>query len=56
MSKKANDLLTKEQSVAIENYIETLYEIQSSYSKKAFFKGCKLATSLLFETAIFKKA
>lgn len=43
LRKKAEELLTKEQSAAIEKYIETLYEIEYSFAKKAFFKGCEFA-------------
>lgn len=47
--KIANDLLTKEQSDAIEAYIDTLCEMQESFVKKAFFKGCRFATAFLIE-------
>ena len=53
--KKANELLTKEQSDMIEKYIEILYEIQSFFGKKAFFKGCEFAISFLFEAGNFEK-
>lgn len=53
--KKASELLTKEQSDMIEKYIEILYEIQSSFGKKAFFKGCEFTTSFLFEARNFDK-
>ena len=47
---KANNILTKEQKDAVESYTETLYDIQSSFVKKAFLKGCKYTASFLFET------
>lgn len=51
--KIANDLLTKKQRDAIEKYIDVLCEIQSSFVKKAFFKGCEFATSFLIEAGNF---
>ncbi|MBQ9071015.1 MAG: hypothetical protein IJY23_06700 [Clostridia bacterium] len=50
MHKAANELLTKEQSDAIEEYVDILCEIQCFFAKKAFFKGCEFTTSLFFET------
>ena len=55
MQKKANESLTKEQSDAIEKYIEVLYQIQGCYIKKAFFDGCEFATSFFFELGGFPK-
>ena len=52
LQKKASELLTKEQRYAVEKYIEALYESQSFYVKKAFFKGCKFATSFLIESVV----
>ena len=49
LHKAADELLTKEQSEAVEKYIDELLKIQNSLIRKAFFKGCKLAVSLLFE-------
>ncbi len=49
LRKRAGELLTNEQSAAFEKYIEALYEIQYSFVKKAFFKGCEFATSYLLE-------
>ncbi len=45
MHKTVNELLAKEQIDAIEKYIEALREIQESFVKKAFFKGCEFAMS-----------
>jgi len=49
MHKIANELLTEEQSDAIDKYIDTLCAIHSSFSKKAFLKGCQFATAFLLE-------
>ena len=53
MHQKANELLTKEQSDALEKCIEALYEAQSFCVKKAFFKGVKLAIAFFFEAGTF---
>lgn len=53
MYQKANELLTKEQSDALEKCIEALYETQSFCVKKAFFKGVKLAIAFFFEAGTF---
>ena len=50
-----NVLLTKEQNKAVEEYIEALYEIQSIFAKKAFFKGCEFATSFFLEALNLEK-
>ena len=55
MHKMVNELLTKEQIVATEKYIDALFEMQNSFAKKAFFKGCEFATSFLFEAGNFEK-
>ncbi len=55
MHEKANELLTKEQIDAIEKYIETLYDIQDFFGKKAFFRGCEFTTAFLFEVGDFGK-
>ena len=55
LQKIANVLLTKEQSEAVERYIDALYEIQSVFAKKAFFKGCEFATSFFLEALNFEK-
>lgn len=55
MHKAANELLTEEQRKVVEKYIEALYEIQSCFVKKAFFKGCEFTTSFLFEAGNFAK-
>ena len=55
MRKTADELLTREQSDAVEKYIEALYDIQISGNKKAFFKGCEFAISFLFEATNFER-
>ena len=49
------ELLTKEQNDAIEGYIDALFEIQESFVKKAFFKGCEFATAFLLEAGVWEK-
>ena len=53
MHKEAGKSLTKEQNDAIEKYVDILYEIQNSFVKKSFFKGCEFAISLLIEVYNF---
>lgn len=50
LHEKANALLNKEQQLAVEKYIEILYDGESIFIKKAFFKGFGLAVSLLFKS------
>ena len=50
-----NETLPKEQSEAIEKYIDSLYENQYCFAKKAFFKGCKFAVSFLLETGFCER-
>ena len=49
MHEAVNELLTKEQREAMESYIDSLCEIQNSFVKSAFFKGCEFAASFLIE-------
>lgn len=37
--------LSVDQSEALNSYIDILFEIQSTFIKKAFFNGCKFATA-----------
>ena len=53
MHRKASKALSETQSDTIEKYIELLYEIQYSFGKKAFCKGCEFAASFLLEARIF---
>ena len=55
MYEAANELLTKQQSEAVEKYIEAVYEAQGFFIKKAFFSGCEFATSFLLEAGNFIK-
>ena len=52
--KTINGLLTKEQSACVEEYIDTLLEIESLLVKKAFFKGCEFTASFLLEVGVWK--
>ena len=49
MYEAANELLTTEQLSAIENYVDKLCEINDSFAKKAFLKGCEFAASFFLE-------
>ncbi len=53
--KAVSDLLTNEQNEAMDKYIEALCEMQGSFVKKAFFKGCEFATSFLYSIGAFDK-
>ena len=53
MHETLNRLLTKEQDEALDKYVEAIYENQAHIIKKAFFKGCDFAMSLVFEARSF---
>ena len=53
MHEALGELLTKEQSTAVEAYVDALYEIEGCFVKKAFLKGCEFATSFFFEAGAF---
>ena len=44
-----NKLLSAEQSMAIDSYVDNLCELYCYDIKKAFLKGCEFATSFLLE-------
>ena len=46
---KAEAWLTEEQRAAVEEYAEALHDSHSLFVKKAFLKGCELATAFLIE-------
>ena len=47
--KKVNELLNKEQKVAVEKYVETLWDIEALFVKKAFLKGCEFGVNFILE-------
>lgn len=49
-----NEMLTPNQIEVLERHIEVVYEIQGLFIKKAFFKGCEFAISLLLEMGNLK--
>jgi len=53
LHKAINKALTAEQNETIEKYIEAFCDLQSSFVKKAFFKGCAFTVAFLFETFVF---
>ena len=55
LHKKASELLNGKQINAVEKHLEALCEIHAFFAKKAFFKGCELAISLLLEAGKFGK-
>ena len=54
LHEKANALLSKEQQVAVEQYVDALCDVEAIFVKKAFVKGCEFAVSFLLEAANFK--
>ncbi len=55
LNEKLNALLNDEQKDAVEKYVEALYDVNSVFVKKAFFKGCEFTVSFLFEAGNIKK-
>ena len=49
LHKAANALLDVKQQMAVEEYVETLSDLEALFVKKAFFKGCEFAVSFLLE-------
>ena len=48
-----NELLNKEQRDAVEEYVDSLFEMLSFSIKKAFIKGCEFSVSFLLESGKF---
>lgn len=55
LHEKANVLLNKDQRDAVEKYIDSLYDMEALFVKKAFFKGCEFAVSFLLESRNLEK-
>ena len=55
LQKTAHAPLTSEQIQAIEKYIDAICELESTFTKKAFFKGCEFAISFILESGDLKK-
>ena len=55
LREKTNAQLNEEQKDAVEKCIEAVYDVESAYRKKSFFKGCEFAVSFLFELGYNKK-
>ena len=53
--KKINERLTREQSDAMDAYMDAVYALQGCFVKKVFFKGCAFAASLLFAFGMMEK-
>ena len=51
LHEKANALLNGEQEAAVKKYVDTLYNIEAIFVKKAFFKWCEFAVSFLLEAS-----
>ena len=49
-----NALLNSNQQVAVEAFVETVYDLEALFVKKAFFKGCEFSISFLLEAGSFK--
>ena len=55
LHQKTNDMLDEEQQKAVEKYVETLFDMQALFAKKAFIKGCEFSVSFLLEAGEFGK-
>lgn len=51
LHEKTSTMLNKDQKDAMEEYVEVLWDLESLFAKKAFFKGCEFATSFFIETS-----
>ena len=49
MHEKATASIKKEQIDAIEEYIDTLFEIQNFFTERAFIKGCEFSACFFLE-------
>lgn len=49
LHERADALLNKEQKDAVEKYIDALFDIETLFVKKAFFKGCEFAVSFILD-------
>jgi len=52
MHEAAGESLTAEQIAVIEKYVDVLCELQNSFVKKAFFKGCEFCASFLLKIGL----
>ena len=55
MYETLKELLTKAQSDAVEEYVEAIYQMEASYVRRAFCKGCEVTASVLLEAGAFEK-
>ncbi len=55
LHKKVNELLNKAQLDAVQEYVDTVYDINALFTKKAFCKGCEFAISFFLEAGNYKK-
>lgn len=55
LHEKLTELLDKEQNAALQGFIDALYKSEAAFMKKAFFAGCKFATSFFLEVADINK-
>ena len=55
LHKKANELLSKEQNDAVEEFVDALFDVNAIFTKKAFLKGCEFAVGFLLESGGFGK-
>lgn len=49
LHEKANALLDVQQKDAVQKYVDTLFDANALFVKKAFIKGCEFAVSFLLE-------
>lgn len=45
-----NALLDQDQQLAVEKYVEAVYDLEALLMKNAFFKGCAFARSFILES------
>ena len=49
LHEQANSLLNEEQLLAVEKYIDSLFDVESLFRKKAFCRGCGFAVSFILD-------
>lgn len=54
LHEKANALLSMDQKDAVQKYVDSLWDIEALFAKKAFVKGCEFAVSFLLEAGYLR--
>ena len=55
MHEKLESVLNENQSAALEKYVDSIYESEAAFIKKAFFKGAEFTLSFIYEAVNFAK-